>query len=133
MKKIIPVVIAGALAVSIMTAAAPAATAASTTPVVRSGKCSGTSTWLLTLKIDNGRIEVDSEVNHTRNGQVWKFVFKDNLVVFARAKVVAGSPGNDPGQASATRYVRPVAGANHIMVRSRDYATGQFCVASATF
>jgi hypothetical protein len=131
MKRLLATLVAAALVVGITATAGSAASKV----VTRSGVCRGPghSTWLLTLKIDNGRTEVDSEVNHSRNGQVWKFVFKDNLVVFARAKVVAGSPGNDPGQASATRYVVPVAGANHIMVRSTDYATGQLCVASATF
>jgi hypothetical protein len=131
MKKLVATLVAAVMAVGII------ATAASAAPkvVVGSGVCSGPgrTTWLLTLKKDANRIEADSEVNHSANGQAWKSVFKDNGVVFARSRVVAGSPGNEARQASATRYVVPVAGANHITVRSTNLATGQVCVASATF
>jgi hypothetical protein len=39
--------------------------------VIRTGSCSGAGVWKLKAKADDGRIEVEFEVDTNRNGQVW--------------------------------------------------------------
>ncbi len=40
--------------------------------VVKTGSCSGTSDWKLKLKSDNGKIELEYEVDSNRVGQNWQ-------------------------------------------------------------
>jgi hypothetical protein len=129
MKKLLWVVIAAALAMPLMSAAGSATAAVAKAPVVKTGHCSGSSTWRLTLKMDNGRIEADSEVNHSTAGQVWKSTFRDNGAVFAHSTVTAAADGS----ADATRYAKNRAGSDQITVRSKNQTTGEVCIAKATF
>jgi hypothetical protein len=128
MKKALMVAVAGALAISMMAAMPPAATAA-TAAVVRNGRCSATSTWRLTLKNDNGRIEADVEVQTRHAGQSWRSRFTDNGVVFARVTKTTLADGSF----SATRYATNQAGPDLIKVRSVNLSTGEACNAKATF
>ncbi len=58
--------------------AAPPASAKGGDDVRRSGRCSAGSTWTMKAKPDDGRIEVDLEVDSNRVGQVWSVVLADN-------------------------------------------------------
>jgi hypothetical protein len=127
MKKLVSVLIAGGLAMSIMASASPSATAA-TTSVVRNGTCSGTSTWKLTLTHDNGRIESDLEVQTNKAGQTWRSRFSDNGTVFARVTRTTGADGSF----SVTRYAPNQAGPDTIRVRSTNLTTAEVCRARAT-
>jgi hypothetical protein len=128
MKKLLSVAMAGGLAISIVAAASPAATAV-TTAVVRNGNCSGTSTWRLTLKRDNARLEADVEVQTGVAGQQWRSRFLDNGTVFGTATKTTLADGSF----SATRYATNQTGADLIRVRSVNLTTGEVCRASATF
>jgi hypothetical protein len=46
--------------------------------VTRTGDCSGASNWKLKAKPDNGRLEVEFEVDQNRNGVKWNVVIKRN-------------------------------------------------------
>jgi hypothetical protein len=46
--------------------------------VERSGSCSGGSNWDLKAKPDDGRLEVEFEVDQNRNGVRWHVVLKRN-------------------------------------------------------
>jgi len=46
--------------------------------VERSGSCSGASNWELTVKPDDGRLEVEFDVDQNRNGVQWHVVLKLN-------------------------------------------------------
>jgi hypothetical protein len=129
MKKLLWLVIAGALAMPVMSAAGSAGAAVAKAPVVKTGQCSGSSTWRLTLKMDNGRIEADSEVNHSTAGQVWNSTFRDNGTVFGHASVTAAADGS----ADPTRYAQNRAGKDLVTVRSKNQTTGEVCIAKATF
>jgi hypothetical protein len=43
-----------------------------------SGPCSGSAHWKLKAKPDDGRIEVEGEIDSNRSGQVWHWTFKHN-------------------------------------------------------
>ena len=52
--------------------------------VIRRGACSGRSDWKLKLSEENGRIEVEYEVDQNRVGDVWRVRIRhDGDLVFA--------------------------------------------------
>ena len=117
-----------ALVAVAMTLAAPLALPAqAATPVhVTSGSCSGNSSWKLTLKFDNGRVESDVEVQTPLAGQQWRSAFKDNGVVFGYALKTTVADGSF----SATRFATNQAGPDSILVKSTNVATGEVCRAT---
>jgi hypothetical protein len=63
--------------------------------VLRSGRCSGPSTWKLKAKPDDGRLEVEFEVDRNRAGVRFAVVMRRNGVVFVRTtRVTAGRSGS---------------------------------------
>ena len=46
--------------------------------VERSGSCTGVSNWELDAKPDDGRLEVEFEVDQNKNGVRWHVVLKQN-------------------------------------------------------
>ena len=127
MKKILSLILAAGLTTVILGAGTPAALAKAA--VVKTGRCSGTSPWKLTLNMDAGRIEADSEIQTHKAGQVWKSRFFDNGVLFGGAAKATAADGST----SSTRLARNRVGPDHITVRSRNMTTGELCVAQATF
>jgi hypothetical protein len=81
------------------------------------GACTGASTSKLKLSPENGRIEVEFEVDQNRNGVRWNVVLTRNGVrvaslsrvtagrsgSFEARRVLANRPGNDVVRATATR------------------------------
>ena len=95
----------------IRTALATAAVAALTLPVglvapatashggdndVRTaGRCSGSAHWKLKAKQDDGRLEVQGEIDSNVAGQVWRWSFKHNGSLSAKgSKTTAGRSGS---------------------------------------
>ena len=108
-------------------AASPAA--AKSGDVVRTGSCSGAADWKLKAGADNGRIEVEFEVDSNRNGQVWRVKLRDNGVLRLRARYTTMAPS---GSFTARRTIANMAGSDHIVARARNLASGQVCVGSVT-
>ncbi len=73
-------------------ALAPATVAAKSGDVVRTGGCSGSADWKLKAGKDDGRIEVEFEVDSNRNGQVWRVKIRDNGVLRYRARQTTQAP-----------------------------------------
>ena len=48
--------------------------------IVKTGKCSASSTWKLKVKSGNGRIETEFEVDQNRVGKRWRVAFMRNGV-----------------------------------------------------
>lgn len=111
-------------------AAAPAMAAGPSAPVVTSGTCSAGSTWQLTVKRDSpGMLEADLEVHTGAAGQRWHNAFRDNGTLFARGAKTTQADGSF----SITRLTTDQSGSDHIKVRSTNGATGEICVAKATY
>ena len=130
MRKVFGIAVAGALAAALV-GAVPAAFAApkvAAAPVVTRGHCSGSSTWKLTLKFDNGRVESDVEVQTPAAGQAWHFVMRDNGVRFGSGNKTTLADGSW----SATRYAANQAGPDNIVVRSQNTVTGEICRSTGT-
>ncbi len=63
--------------------------------VIRRGACSGRSDWKLKLSEDNGRIEVEYEVDQNRAGDVWRVrVRHDGDLVFAARRTTKAPSGS---------------------------------------
>jgi hypothetical protein len=96
----------------------------------RTGSCSGSADWKLKAKPDDGRIEVEWEVDSNRNGQTWRVRIFDNgnRVVATRATTHGPS-----GSFSVERKIPDLAGSDNLVARARHLGTGQVCRAGLTF
>jgi hypothetical protein len=56
-----------------------------------SGPCA-TGSWKLKAKHDDGRIEVEAEVDTNRVGQVWSWRLSDNGTTFASGRATTAAP-----------------------------------------
>jgi hypothetical protein len=98
--------------------------------VIERGACSGRSDWKLKLSPENGRIEVEFEVDSNRSGQHWSVrIVKNGNTIFDGMRRTRG--------ASGSFTVRDVTsnpnGPDHFIARARNAASGETCVGTATF
>ena len=80
------------LAVALPTLAAGTAQAKSDADVVNRGSCTGSTNWKIKAKPDDGRIEVESEIDSNKNGQKWRWVLKHDGSVSARGTSTTRAP-----------------------------------------
>jgi hypothetical protein len=117
-----------AAALSVVALGAPGARASGGSPGVRaSGACaasSSSSTWRLTAKPDDGKVEVGFEVDSNQAGQTWAVRVTDNAT-----QVFAGSRRTVAPSGSFTVDLRTTnrAGTDTIRSRATNAATGQVC------
>lgn len=98
--------------------------------IIRTGACSGTADWKLKAKHDDGRIEVEYEVDSNRSGQTWRVrVFDDGVRVLATTATTGGRSGSF----SVERKVANRAGSDSFVARARDLSSDQLCVGRLTF
>jgi hypothetical protein len=121
------VVLAGLMATSIL-AITPVAFAGGakhgSTAVQRQGKCSGASTWKLKAKPDNGRLEVEFEVDQNVVGDTWNVRLKDNGKVFFTGQRVTQAPS---GSFEVKRRTANLPGTDNLVGRAQNVSTGEVC------
>ncbi|MEO9325323.1 hypothetical protein ABFT23_17660 [Nocardioides sp. C4-1] len=85
--------------------------------VIRRGTCSGpgSATWKLKVKTDDGRLEVEGEVDSNRTGQRFAWVISDNGDAVARG--TARTAGRS-GSFSVERKIRNRAGQDAVVFRA---------------
>ena len=105
-----------------MLAAAPAS--ANDDDVIRRGSCSGATHWKVKAGPDDGRIEVEGEVDSNRNGQHWRWRLVHNGSVSARGTRVTTAPS---GSFEVRRLLVNVAGQDTIVFRARNVRSGEIC------
>jgi hypothetical protein len=95
-----------------------------------SGSCSGASNWELKAKPDDGRIEIELEVDTHRVGRRWAVRIGDN-----GHRVFTGHRVTRAPSASWTveKKIRNRAGADRIRAVARNPRTGERCVARLVF
>ena len=118
-----------ALAVlALVAAAAPVAVAGTATAgdgdVVRRGSCSGSTDWKLKAKHDDGRLEVEAEVDSNRNGQDWRWRMLHDGSLTARGRATTHAPS---GSFSVERRMVNQAGTDKIVFKARNPRTGEVC------
>lgn len=120
--KILTRTLPAALAVAALTvAAAPALTTAADaksgggTRVIRTGDCTGSTNWKIKAKPDDGRIEVEAEIDSNRTGQTWRWTLTHDGGVSSRGTSVTRGPSG-----SFTVNRRPVdsAGSDTFVLRA---------------
>ncbi len=92
--------------------------------VIREGSCSGATDWKLKGSPENGRIEVEGEVDSNRNGQRWNWRIVHNGNVAARGTSTTHAPS---GSFEARRVVSNAAGKDGLAFRARNAASGEVC------
>ena len=110
--------------------ASVAPVAANDADIITRGNCSGATDWKLKLSPEDGKIEVEFEVDQNRNGRVWQVVIKQN-----GTKVWQGSrTTRAPSGSFEVRIVRPNrAGPDQFVARATNVNSGEVCRGVATF
>ena len=110
-------------------AVAPGATAKDG-DVIREGACSGASDWKLKLSPEDGKIEVEFEVDQNVVGDEWRVVMRHDGDVFFRGKRTTQGPS---GSFEVRRVEGNHAGDDSFRARARNPGTDEVCRGSATF
>ena len=92
--------------------------------VIRRGNCSGTADWKLKVKTDDGRLEVEGEVDSNRVGQRWRWRIVHDGNVSARGRAITRRPS---GSFDVERRVVNAPGVDRIRWRAVHRASGQTC------
>jgi len=115
------------LAAAAVLATAPAASASGGGGGVRaSGSCSGTSHWTLKAKADNGRLEVEFQVDTNRVGRSWNVHITDNGTGIFTGTRVTQAPS---GSFTVRKLTANRAGVDHLVATARNAASGEMCTA----
>lgn len=118
---------AAGVATLAVSAAAPALASSGDGRVERTGSCSGSTDWKLKAKPDNGRLEVEGEVDSNKNGQTWKWKILHDGDVSYRGKATTRGPS---GSFSIERRVVNSPGTDRIGFRAHNPNTGETCTGS---
>jgi len=98
--------------------------------VIKRGKCSGSSTWKLKTKLDNGRLETEFEVDQNRVGRSWRVTIVQNgRTVFSGIRRTVGPSGSF----EARRILANRPGRDRIVATARALAGGETCRGSLSF
>jgi hypothetical protein len=97
--------------------------------VVRTGGCSNASTWKLKLSPDNGKIEVEYEVDSNHVGQHWRVkLFENGNRIFRGTKTTQGASGSFTVRVLA----RNTAGTDSFKAHAVNLANGGTCGGAAS-
>ncbi len=127
-RKGIALAVAGSLAVGILGASSVAS--AKEGDVIETGTCSGASDWKLKLSPEDGRIEVEFEVDQNVVGDVWRVRMRHDGSLFFRGNRTTGAPS---GSFTVRRVEEDLAGADRFVARARNLSTDETCVGRASF
>jgi hypothetical protein len=92
--------------------------------VLRTGKCSGATTWKLKAKREDAGFETEFEVDQNRVGRRWNVVLRRNGAVVFRGVRRTVAPS---GSFEVRRILR---GGGRIVATARALSTGETCRAS---
>ena len=109
----------------------PAAMAGGGGPVnENNGSCSDSADWKIKAKADDGRIEVEFEVDSNVSGQVWAVKITDNgNQVYKGNQTTGGSSGSF----SVERKVTNLPGKDKFVGKATNAATGETCVGKVSW
>jgi hypothetical protein len=117
------------LLASAVLVAAPMGAAAKDGDIIRTGSCSASTDWKLKLSPENGRVEVEFEVDQNRNGQTWNVKLKRNGSSFWSGQRTTQAPS---GSFEARRVVAGVSGDRFAGIAT-DPRTGEVCRGTAVY
>jgi hypothetical protein len=104
------------------TAAASAQDGGDGDRIIRTGACSSGASWKLEVKTDDGRLEVEGEIDSNVVGQRWRWVLRHNGSVSDRG---ASTTAGRSGSFEVERRIVDLAGADVVAFRAAH--DGQVC------
>ncbi len=112
--------------------AAPSGAVRATAPseVLKQGTCSRHSVWKITMNNSDGRIEVAFEVDQGKVGAAWHVTLKHNGHLYYSGMQKTLAPD---GSFEVNRLVKNLRGVDTIKAVATNRATGETCVAKASF
>ena len=96
--------------------------------IIREGRCSGGTDWKVKASPEDGRIEVEGEIDSNRNGQVWKWRLKHNGSATAKGK---STTRGRSGSFEVRRVLVDLSGPDTFVFRAKH--NGEVCRGSVTF
>jgi hypothetical protein len=120
---------AAALATGIAASGTTAAVA-NDADVIKRGSCSGASDWKVKASPEDGRIEVEGEVDSNRVGQTWRWRILHDGDVSARGTATTTAPS---GSFEVRRVLVNSPGSDTIGWRATNPATGETCTGNLVF
>ena len=126
MKRTISLLAAGAAAVAL---AIPATAPASDDDIESAGQCTGGTTSKIKVKPDDGRLEVEFEVDQNQTGDRWKVKLKDNSEVVFKGSATTGGRS---GSFEIERKIPNKSGTDSITGTARNTDGGERCAASVS-
>ena len=109
----------------------PGATLAKDGDIIRTGSCTGGADWKLKLSPEDGKIEVEFEVDQNQNGKTWNVRLKRDGDLVCEGPARRRKPRADRSRSAASSSDGP--GADHVKARAKQLSNGQVCVGTATF
>ena len=126
MKKM-PMSAAALLIATALPAIGAGAAQASDDDTIRRGSCTVSTDWKIKVKPDDGRIEVEAEIDSNRNGQTWRWVLSQDGNVADRGRSVTTGRS---GSFSVERRTNNTPGTDSFKFRAVH--GGEVCVARVT-
>ena len=97
---------------------------------IKRTRCSQASSSKLQVKTDDGRLEVEFEVDQNRNGDRWKVRLRNDGKIFFRGKRTTRGAS---GSFSVERKTSNGPGKDRISGRARNLRTNEVCRTSINF
>lgn len=94
------------------------------------GSCSQGSTWKLKAKADDGRLEVEAEIDTNVSGQVWNWTVTDNGNV---AMSGTNTTGGASGSFSVSQRITNLPGKDKLVLKATTADTGESCKGKLAF
>lgn len=117
-----------AAGVPVLAGSAASASGGDDDETIRRGSCSNGASWKIKAKPDDGRLEVEAEVDSNRTGQTWTWVLKHNGSLSARG--TTRTRGRS-GSFEVERTTVDAAGTDRFRFRARH--DGVTCVARLSY
>jgi hypothetical protein len=115
---------------AVILSAAVAPAVANDGDVRRSGSCSPSGTWKVKASPEDGRIEVEGEVDSNVKGQTWKWRIVHNGSVTAKGTAATAGPS---GSFEVERTVVNLKGDDHLKFRAHNASSDETCSGALTF
>jgi hypothetical protein len=123
-------VAAAVVASTAMVALAAPAQASGGNDVVRRGSCAGATDWKLKVGPDDGKLEVEGQIDSNHAGQTWRWRLIHNGSTVAHGTRTTQAPS---GSFEVRRLVGNQAGTDHLTFRARNVKSDELCVGRASF
>lgn len=125
MKRVLVSIVGAAVAALAISASA----AAAGNDVRKAGTCSRASTSKIKVKPDDGRLQVEFEVDQNKNGVRWDVKFKDNSRVVFVGSATTRAPS---GSFSIERRIADQSGSDTVVGIGTNPTSGERCTARVT-